>query len=681
MRKTCLLAMMLCLALITTTAQNENNVKRPDTYNYNRGLEELNNNNEEEALNYFKKELENDPKNGYAYTWIAIIYAYNAQYGNALSALDKAQKYLPKKDVEFVSSAYCQKADIYLALADTIKALENITAAIKTDPKDEDIYKKRAQVYYELKQYDKADSDYETVKEMNQASHLGYVGIGRNRIAQERWDEAIEQFNQVIALYADNSQAYAFRAKAYMGKGQWHEATDDIIKSLDLEADNYAYDLLLSIDDPNADTMIAKLKVQQAKKPNEAKWSFFIGCIYKKQAMYQKAIEAFQQSNKIESFATVYSDIADCYNELGNYEQAVENINKAIELRPDYTDYLFVKGDLLYDMGKSKEAIETYDDYIKANPDYWGGYYRRAFMKDNTNDVDGAIEDYSMAITLEPNYAYSYLGRGDMYIRKGNKEAAMKDYQKVVELDTIYSESNCIQYALLGLGEVERAKAAEDSILAHSPSAGNYYDAACLYARMNEKETALGYLRKSFENGFRRFSHVINDDDLEQVREMDAFKSLIKEFKEKADNEQQSSDKVKEQKQEVISEIPFTKEGSICTVKCKINDLPLHFVFDTGASTVSLSMVEATFMMKNGYLTEKDVIGSQFFSDANGNVNEGTVINLRKVQFGDLELDNIRASVVRNQRATLLLGQSVLSKAGKIEIDNEKLVIRVKYMK
>ena len=133
--------------------------------------------------------------------------------------------------------------------------------------------------------------------------------------------------------------------------------------------------------------------------------------------------------------------------------------------------------------------------------------------------------------------------------------------------------------------------------------------------------------------------------------------------------------------EETVSEIPFTKENGVCNVRCEINGLPLYFVFDTGASTVSLSMVEATFMMKNGYLQSKDVVGNQRFQDANGNVSEGTVINLRKVQFGDVSLDNVRASVVRNQKAPLLLGQSVLSRIGKVELDNQKSVVRVKYFK
>lgn len=92
-------------------------------------------------------------------------------------------------------------------------------------------------------------------------------------------------------------------------------------------------------------------------------------------------------------------------------------------------------------------------------------------------------------------------------------------------------------------------------------------------------------------------------------------------------------------------------------------------------------MVEATFMMKNNYLTPNDVIGDRHYMDANGNVSVGTLINLRNVNLGDLNLNNVRASVVRNQKAPLLLGQSVLNRLGKIEIDNKKNIIRISQFK
>ena len=34
-------------------------------------------------------------------------------------------------------------------------------------------------------------------------------------------------------------------------------------------------------------------------------------------------------------------------------------------------------------------------------------------------------------------------------------------------------------------------------------------------------------------------------------------------------------------------------------VPCNVNGLPLNFIFDTGASTVSISSIEVSFMLKN----------------------------------------------------------------------------------
>ena len=90
-----------------------------------------------------------------------------------------------------------------------------------------------------------------------------------------------------------------------------------------------------------------------------------------------------------------------------------------------------------------------------------------------------------------------------------------------------------------------------------------------------------------------------------------------------------------------------------------------------------MSMVEANFMLKNDYIKPSDVIGTQRYMDANGDVTEGTVLNLRNVSFGGLELDNVRATVVRNQKAPLLLGQSVLGRLGRIEIDNTNQRIKI----
>ena len=84
-------------------------------------------------------------------------------------------------------------------------------------------------------------------------------------------------------------------------------------------------------------------------------------------------------------------------------------------------------------------------------------------------------------------------------------------------------------------------------------------------------------------------------------------------------------------------------------------------------------------MLKNGYLSDKDVIGSKAYRTASGDIVAGTVVNLKKITIGELELENVYASVVKGQTAPLLLGQSALGKLGKIEIDNFQQAIKITY--
>lgn len=139
----------------------QSKVDKPDSYNFNRGVEELNNEKPAEALDYFNKELQDNPKNGYAYFYIATIRHTHQEYGKALTAIDLALKHLPKKDDETLGVSHLVRAAVYLALEDTTRALTDLAASIKANPSYELAYKTRAQVYYERKQYAQADADYQ----------------------------------------------------------------------------------------------------------------------------------------------------------------------------------------------------------------------------------------------------------------------------------------------------------------------------------------------------------------------------------------------------------------------------------------------------------------------------------------------------------------------------------------
>jgi clan AA aspartic protease (TIGR02281 family) len=670
------ITMTLLLSIWQVQAQN---IKRPDSYNYQRGLEAMQEEKMQEALDYFNKDLQDNPKNGYSYSWIAMLRGQDEDYGRALTAVDLAIKYLPKKDTEYVIFAYTTRAGVYLHLGDTVKAMNDYDAAIKAQPDEGELYEKRAQIYYEQGKYDLADADYRKMIELKPGDVMGYMGLGRNANEQKKWEDAIKQFDYVTKLSSDYSSGYSFRAESYIGLEKWNEATDDIVKALSIDWDRKAHYLAVVSKEPAFTMLVAKLKIQSAKAPNEATWPYIIATMYEQAKDYHKAIDYYAAANKIDASENIYQKISDCQYQLGNYEKALDNINQALNMDSTNLNFLIKKADIYYESGMGQAAITEWDKVLAIQPEYGYGYYRRGWYKELTGNFEGGLEDLSMAIVLEPKESYYYGTRGDLYMRLGKRDLAESDFKKVIELEDTPERYECIHYAYQGLGQYEKAKEAMEIIIAKdTTSKENYYDAACLYSRMRDKDSALRYLEKALKLGYNRFAHMERDFDLDFLRNSEEFKALINKYQPKTDEGKVSiGSNVSTPSDISVSEIPFTKEDGVCKVKCKINGLPLHFVFDTGASDVTLSMVEATFMMKNGYLTEKDVIGNQRYMDANGDVNVGTVINLKEVDFGGHNLTNVRASVVRNQKAPLLLGQSVLGRLGKVEIDNGKNVIKI----
>lgn len=668
---------ILSILVLCSSVMLADNIKRPDSYNYSRGVEAINNNNAEEALDYLNKEINEHPDNGYAFAWIALVRNYNEEFGRALTAANVAVKKIPSKDKEYKAFAYGTRAQVYLNLEDTIQALKDYSQAINIVPDDDRFYNQRAQVYYEQGKYDLADKDYLKMISLKEGDVMGYMGIGRNANAQKQYEDAIKQFDYVVKLEPNYSSAYSFRAESYIGLKKYNEAIDDVISALGIDRDRKAFYELQELADSAFEQTVAKLKVQKIKEPNEQSWDYDLGIVYERAAKYNKAIAYYKESLEKESNIITASRISSCYDDLGDYDKALEYCNQAIALDSVKTNYLYEKANILDNAGRTQEAIKTMSDYIANTPDEPAGYYQRGWFKDHSGDIEGALEDYTMAITLQPNVAYAYLNRGVLYRLKGENAKAESDFKQVVRLDSIPEEAECSFYAYYYLGHKDKAIEILNTIL-DKDKKGKCYDAACLYSVMGEKEKALSYLRQSLEDGYRRFAHIKRDRDLNNIRNTEEFKVLMKEYEEKHLQEiaadADGDDSAYELK---VEEIPFTKESGVCKVKCAINGLPLHFIFDTGAADVSISSFEATFMAKNDFLSSSDIIGKQNYQTADGNITEGTIINLKDVKLGSLHLNNIKASVVRNQAAPLLLGQSVLSKLGKIEIDNTKKVLRI----
>ena len=668
-------AIMLIVCPVSLNAQKYN--KYSDSYNFRKGMEALDERDSKKAEDSFRKEIDEHPENGYAYLYLAHIRQHNEEYGKALSSVDNALKYIPKKDKEYKGACHYKRAGIYRALDKYDEAILDYTMAISYNPDDEDSFWERAQIYFEQEKYDLADADYRAMQKLDANSPLSFMGLGRNEVKRGNFQNAVDLYDHVVALYPEYESGYSFRAEAYMGLKRYMEAASDIVKALELDYDNKAFGLMIDIADSAFVQISTKLKAMAVTDANSAYWPYCLGVINEHVKKYNDAITNYLKASKLDEDAMTYSRISSCYEDMGEWASAIEYMDKAISLDPKDTDYVLYKANIYYEAGQIQTAIEVMDQYIELVPDYAGGYYRRGWFKDNIKDIDGAIEDYTTSITLDSDYPYAIMSRGNMYLLKGENELAKKDFEMVVQKDTIPEEGSCTMYALMHLGRNDEAIEWMNKMLESSEEEGVRYEAACLYSLMGDIEKSLYYLEESLKRGNKSYHHMMTDDDIDNIRNLDAFKALMEKYFPQ-EVEQESSNEALVEYAEKVVEVPFTRHGGVTQVKCSVNGLPLHFIFDTGAADVTISRVEATFMFKNEYLSSSDVIGKARYMDANGDISVGTVLNIKKITFGGLELENVRASVVESNNAPLLLGQSVLNRLGKIEIDYDRSVLKIK---
>lgn len=117
------------------------------------------------------------------------------------------------------------------------------------------------------------------------------------------------------------------------------------------------------------------------------------------------------------------------------------------------------------------------------------------------------------------------------------------------------------------------------------------------------------------------------------------------------------------------------ENNGIYKIPCLVNGARMKFIFDTGATSVSMSSQMANYLLENDYISKEDIISSGKSSIADGTIIDHVIINLRDVEISGLHLSNVEAVVLDSQNAPLLLGQSAIQKLGRIEIDGNVLKI------
>lgn len=172
--------------------------------------------------------------------------------------------------------------------------------------------------------------------------------------------------------------------------------------------------------------------------------------------------------NKSELVAYICNNRASVYIKQGQFEQAADELTKAIEDHPKYAEAYYNRGIAYRHLDKFSEAAADYTKTIALNPDFSEAYTNRGIIYSKLGQLNEAIVDYTKAIEINPDLANAYYNRGIAYSKSGQPEKSITDYDRTIKLNTGLAAkaygNRGVSYAMLGKSEDARKdllKAAE----------------------------------------------------------------------------------------------------------------------------------------------------------------------------------------------------------------------------
>lgn len=127
--------------------------------------------------------------------------------------------------------------------------------------------------------------------------------------------------------------------------------------------------------------------------------------------------------------------------------------------------------------------------------------------------------------------------------------------------------------------------------------------------------------------------------------------------------------------------VPYSEMRGVKTIPVRLNGVSMEAIYDPGCAGVHMSLLELQTLLKNGKVSEDDVVGTSTSMMADGSSMENIDVIINEIEIGGKDgivIPNVKASVSLNIDAPLLLGNAVFNQVASVEVDNVGQVIKFK---
>ncbi len=149
--------------------------------------------------------------------------------------------------------------------------------------------------------------------------------------------------------------------------------------------------------------------------------------------LYTKCI--FEGDLSQTNLSIAYNNRGNAYDEIGQFNRAVQDYDRAIGLDPSDTNAFVNRGVAYGNLGQYTLSLGDYDRAIELNPNNATAWQNRCDARARAGQFTAALPDCQQALRLNPDSAIATYSRGLIYEGDGDTIAAIDRYRKALELN------------------------------------------------------------------------------------------------------------------------------------------------------------------------------------------------------------------------------------------------------
>ncbi len=416
----------------------------------------------DEAIEYYDQALEIEPKNDSVWSSRGAALLKLGMWAKAVDAFDEALAINSK-----LALAYSGKGLALTHLRRYSEAIECHDNAIRLDSSPVGWNNKGNTIMRGSGEVDEAIQCYQKALKIDQKYEIAWFNKGKAELQVEKVMDSIKSFTKAVELKPQFAEAWFHKGKALSMSGK-NEA-----EAL------YCFDTAIELKPANSDAWMERKilllsmkerKVRPIPIVNIPKSGFVYGQAGIVRPLLNKEGKAKPESGLVAGGSKIREG-ALRFATQGNYDQAIEALDRRLAISPDDVVTHMTRGVLLSRIEKFDDALESFNAAIKLKPEWVGPLFSKAMILASKAEYEDAMNTLEQVTDQRPNYADAWSVKGIILGTQRNYEEAIQCFDKVIEIkpnneDAWRSKST----ALNKLGRYEEAIKCYEGLAGISPA-------------------------------------------------------------------------------------------------------------------------------------------------------------------------------------------------------------------